>query len=739
VGKIRVYELAKELSITSAALRAHLKEMGVDTVSASSSLDDTTAAAVRELLTQHIEQTPEEEAEEDQGLETVGLLPTATVRDFAQALDTDVENVLDELGRLGQPHVANQILSLDLAKQVGRGWGFRVIPQEKPAPPPVAAPPPPPAAKAPGKEKGKEKAKEKESEAAPTAAPRIVVIERDRKEREREEERIAERRLKPPPTTAPKLEELLEEAPPAEEEEIVPIVPVVWRPQVPDDAPSRPPVVTVMGHVDHGKTTLLDRIRKANVTASEAGGITQHIGAYQVEMAGRKITFIDTPGHEAFTAIRARGAQVTDIAILVVGADDGVKPQTLEAIDHAHAAEVPIVVAINKIDRPDANVERVRQQLLGAGLVSVSLGGDVEMVPVCATDGTGVETLLDTVLALADLKELKAAVDRPAAGTIIESFLDRRKGPVATVVVQEGILKVSQAVVAGLASGKIRQMTDEHGMPVREAGPSTPVSISGITPVPQAGNVFQVVENEKLARQIAEQRRLLQREAQFKTSTRASLSDIYRQIQSGEAKELNIILKADSQGSIDAIAQSLLSFQHPEVKLNLLHRAIGEITESDVLLAVASNGIVIGFQVGVDSLARRSVADEKVEIRLYQIIYDVIEDVRKALVGLLPVQKEEVVLGEAEVRALFRSSRMGTVAGCLVVSGKMVAGAQVRIRREGNVIFTGVLDSLRHVKEDVHEVSSGTECGIAIRSYSDYRAGDQIEAFEIQEIRRQVL
>jgi len=720
VGRIRVYELARQLGITSAALRAHLGEMGVEVSSASSSLDETTAATVRELLYQQPTQALEEE---EQGLETISLAPSATVRDFAQALDTDVDNVLEELQRLGHPHLPNQILLASLARQLARGWGYRVVMEEE-APPPAPPPPLPPKPPSPAEETAR---------GAP--APRVVVIERGR---EREKERIAERRLKPPPA-APPVVEIAEEEPVAAPVEEAPVRPAPWKPEAPPDAPPRPAVVTVMGHVDHGKTTLLDRIRRSNVTEQEAGGITQHIGAYQVEIEEREITFIDTPGHEAFTAIRARGAQVTDVAVLVVAADDGVMPQTLEAIDHARAAEVPIVVAINKIDRPEANVERARRQLAEAGLLAVELGGETEMIPICATDGTGVDSLLDTLLAMADLLELRAAVDRPAAGTIIESSLDRRRGPLATVLVQEGMLRVGDAVVAGLACGKVRMMSDERGRYLREAGPGTPVAVTGLSPVPQAGDVLRVVESEKVARQIAEEKRLAQREAHLRPLARASLQELYRQIEAGEVKELNLLLKADTQGSLDAIGKSLLSFQHPEVKVNLLHRAIGEITESDVLLAAASNGIILGFQVGVEALARQSAADEKVEIRLYQVIYDVIDDVRQALVGLLPVQKEEVVLGQAEVRALFRSSRMGTVAGCAVVSGRMVRGAQVRVRREGDVIFTGTLDSLRHVKEDVQEMAAGTECGIALFSFSDFRVGDLIEAFEVQEVRRKVL
>ncbi len=718
MAKIRVYELAREVGITTAALRAQLLEMGVEVSSASSSLDETTVATIKELLHHQQAASP---AEEESGLETLTLPASATVKDFAQALDADVENVLEELSRLGHPHLPNQIIVLPVANQLARGWGYRVVIQQEAPPPP---PPPPAAPPAPAVEE------------TVRTAPRVVVIEKGR-----EKERIAERRMKPPAAPAPRPEPVVEEAPPPPPvvEEEPPAPPKIWRPEAAPDAPHRPAVVTVMGHVDHGKTTLLDYIRKSNVTAGEAGGITQHVGAYQVVTGGRQITFLDTPGHEAFTAIRARGAQVTDIAVLVVGADDGVKPQTLEAIDHARAAEVPIVVAINKIDRAEANIDRVRRQLAEAGLLAVEIGGETEMVPVCAKDGTGVDALLDTLLALSDLLELRGAVDRPAAGTIIESALDRRRGHQATVIVQEGVLRIGDAVVVGLSSGKIRMMSDDRGQPMQEAGPSTPAVISGIAPVPQAGDVFQVVENEKTARQIAEARRLSQREDHMRPLSRASLQDLYEQIQAGEVKELNLVLKVDTQGSLDAIAKSLLSLHHAEVKVSLLHGAIGEITESDVLLAAASNGIIIGFQVGIDAQAKRSSADEKVEIRLYQIIYDVIDDVRQALVGLLPVQEEEVVLGEAEIRALFRSSSMGTVAGCLVQSGKMVKGAKVRIRRNGDVVFTGSLQSLRHVKEDLAEVAAGMECGITVQNFSDFRPGDRIEAFEVRQVRRKTL
>ncbi|NIM05690.1 MAG: translation initiation factor IF-2 [Armatimonadetes bacterium] len=718
MARIRVYELARQLGITSAALRAHLHEMGMEVSSASSSLDETSAATVKELLSQQLS-APSEEAEEDQGLEPITLPPSATVRDFAQILDTDVENVLEEFQRLGHAHLPNQILSPEVAKQVARGWGYRLTLEEKKPPPPTPPTPEP-------------------KKAAPKS-PRIVIIEK-------EAQRGGERRFKPPPSSRPAVvePEIEEEEVPAPIEEVPeepeePEVPEIWRPEAPPDAPSRPPVITVMGHVDHGKTTLLDYIRKSKVTDAEVGGITQHIGAYQIELDGKKITFLDTPGHEAFTAIRARGTRVTDIAVVVVAADDGLMPQTQEAIDHARAAEVPIVVAINKIDRPQANIDRVRQQFSALDLSSVEWGGETETVPICALDGTGVDTLLETLLTMADLHELKAAQDRPAAGTIIESSLDRRKGPVATLIVQEGILKVGDALVAGFSCGKVRMMNDDRGKALREAYPSTPVSISGLSPMPQAGDVFRVVENEKVARQIAEERRLAQRDARLRPTARTSLQDLYQQIQSGELNQLNLVLKADAQGSADAIAKSLVSFEHPEVKVNLLHSAIGDVIESDVLLAAASKGIIIGFQVGVDPQARRSAADEKVEIRLYKVIYDVLEDVRQALIGLLPTQTEEATLGEAEVKALFRSSRAGTVAGCVVISGKMVRGAEIRVRREGDLIYTGKLNSLRHVKEDVEEMESGRECGISITDFNDFQVGDLIEAFEIREIRRQVL
>jgi translation initiation factor IF-2 len=723
LGKIRVYELAKELGITSAELRAHLTEMGVEVLSASSSLEDATADAVRELIKQQAPAAPDAD---DEGLETVTLPPSATVRDFAQALDTEAENVIEELERLGQTFLPNQIITPDLAQQVARSWGYKIIIEKKEEKPPTPPPPTP----------GKKAPAEPAVETAP-GATRIVVIERGR---ESEKERIAERRLRAAPPPRVPIAVLAEPEPePEPEEEVAPLPAVIWRPQPPADAPLRPPVVTVMGHVDHGKTTLLDYIRKSKVTASEAGGITQHLGAYQVEVGGKKITFIDTPGHEAFTAIRARGAQVTDIAILVVGADDGVKPQTLEAIDHARAAEVPIIVAINKIDRAEANVDRVRRQLMSSELLAVELGGEVEMIPICALDGTGVDALLDTVLALADLKELKGDVDCPAAGTIIESSLDRRQGPMATVIVQEGTLRTGNALVAGLSCGKIRTMTDALGKPLREAGPSTPVKIIGLAPVPQAGDIFQVVKDEKIARQIAETRRLSDREVSMRLSARPSLKELYKQIQAGEVKDLNLIVKADTQGSLDAISKSLTALQHPEVKVQILHSAVGEISESDVLLAAASNGLIVGFHVGAEAAAKRSAKDEKVEVQLYEIIYNLIDDVRQALVGLLPVQLEEVVLGEALVKALFRSSRLGAVAGCLVTSGKMVRAAQARLRRNGNLVFTGVIESLRHVKDDVKEVTLGTECGIILRGFEDYQVGDIIEAFEIQEVRRQTL
>ncbi|MGQ9568083.1 MAG: translation initiation factor IF-2 [Anaerolineae bacterium] len=528
------------------------------------------------------------------------------------------------------------------------------------------------------------------------------------------------------------------EAPPVvEKEEEAEAVPKTLRQALaeeekPEDLEPRPPVVTVLGHVDHGKTTLLDAIRDTNVVAREAGGITQRIGAYQVEVGGKKITFLDTPGHEAFTAMRARGAQVTDLAVLVVAADDGVMPQTKEAIDHARAANVPILVALNKIDKPNANPERVKQQLADLGLVVEDWGGDAICVPISAKQRIGIDELLENILLVTEVANLRANPNRPAKGTVIEGRVDRTRGVMATLLVQTGTLRVGDLVVAGEQYGRVRAMFDDKGQPVTEAKPSTPVAILGLPQVPEAGEIFEVVEDEKTARAIVGERLEAKRVSVEKQARVVSLEDLFSRIQAGEARELNIILKASEQGAIEPITTSLAQLATDEVKVNVLHAAPGDITESDVMLAAASKAIVIGFAVAVDQAARRLAEAEGVDIRVYEVIYQLLEHVEKALKGLLePVYVEEV-LGHAEVRAIFRIPRRGTVAGCYVLDGQVVRGAKARIRRGEEVVYNGSVASLKRFKDDVREVAAGFECGIGLEGFEGFVEGDIIEVYTLK-------
>ncbi len=496
---------------------------------------------------------------------------------------------------------------------------------------------------------------------------------------------------------------------------------------------SRNPVVTVLGHVDHGKTSLLDAIRETNVTAGEAGGITQHIGAYEVEISGKKIVFLDTPGHEAFTAMRSRGAQVTDIAVLVVAADDGVKPQTIEAINHARAAGVPIIAAINKIDKPGANIEKVKQQLSEQGLVPEEWGGETIFVNVSALQKTGLDELLEMILLVAEVSELKANPDRAARGTVIEAHLDRGRGPVATVLVQDGTLRVGAPVICGTTTGKVRAMLNYKGKRVTEAGPATPVELLGLNEVPLAGDRFQVVADDRLARQVAEKRSQKIKEAAHKRQ-RISLNDLFKQIQEGEVKELNLVIKGDVHGSVEALQEAILKLSLDEVKIKVIHAGTGAINESDVMLASASNAIVIGFNVRPDNNARRLAEQDQVDVRLYRVIYEALEDIEAAVRGLLKPVYQEQVLGQAEIRQVFRASKLGNIAGCHVIEGKITRNALVRLIRDGVVVHEGKLASLKRFKDDVREVSSGFECGILLEGYNDIAEGDLIEAYTMQQV-----
>ncbi len=496
---------------------------------------------------------------------------------------------------------------------------------------------------------------------------------------------------------------------------------------------TRSPVVTVMGHVDHGKTSILDRIRKTNVTAGEAGGITQHIGAYQVSFGKSSITFLDTPGHAAFTAMRARGAEVTDIAVLVVAADDGIMPQTVEAINHAKAANVPIIVAVNKIDKPEANIERVKTQLTDNGLLPEEWGGDAIICPVSAKTGEGIDNLLASINLVAEMKELKADPTRKAKGVVIEAKLDQSKGPIATILVQNGTLRVADSVIVGTVTGKIRAMVDDKGRRVASAGPSTPVSVMGLDEVPNAGDILFAAPEEKLLKLVAEERKNKERENMIKSAGKVTLDDVFNRIAEGEVKGLNLIVKADVQGSVEAVKQSLEKLSNDEVKVNVIHAAVGAIKESDIMLAESSNAIIIGFNVRPDANARQIAERSGVDVKLYRVIYEAIEDVEKALKGMLAPKFTEVYLGKAEVREVFKISGVGQVAGCYVTEGKILRSGKLRIYRDDVMICEGNVLQLKRFKDDVKEVAQGYECGISIEKFNDIKVGDFIESYQVEE------
>ena len=505
-----------------------------------------------------------------------------------------------------------------------------------------------------------------------------------------------------------------------------------------EDLKPRPPVVTVMGHVDHGKTSLLDAIRSTHVTNSEAGGITQHIGASEVSINGQKIVFLDTPGHEAFTAMRARGAQVTDIAILVVAADDGIMPQTIEAINHAKAAGVPLIVAINKIDKPSANPDKVKQELSEQGLLVEDWGGDVIAVPVSARQKTGIDTLLEMILLVAEMEELKANPDKRAVGTVVEAELDKGRGPVATVLVQGGTLKVGDPIVCGLASGKVRAMINSKGKRVKTAGPSTAVEILGLSEVPQGGDQFVAVPSDKVARNIAEKRQQIAREEMLKANQRMSLDQFFDQMNEGQVKDLNVIIKADVQGSVQAVKQSFEKLSNDEVGVRVIHGGVGAINESDVTLAAASNAIIIGFNVRPVPSAESLAEKESVDVRSYTIIYKAIEDIQAAMSGMLDPEYRDEDTGKAEIREVYKISGVGTVSGCYVTSGKIYRNCKVRIVRDGIIIHEGEIQALKRFKDDVKEVNNGYECGMSFVNYNDIKVGDIVEAYITKEIERKL-
>ena len=502
-----------------------------------------------------------------------------------------------------------------------------------------------------------------------------------------------------------------------------------------DELQSRSPVVVVMGHVDHGKTSLLDAIRDTNVTSGEAGGITQHIGAYTVQVNGETLTFLDTPGHAAFTSMRARGAMCTDIAILVVAADDGIMPQTIEAINHAKAAEVPIIVAINKMDKPTANPDKIKQQLTEYGLLPEEWGGDTVICPISAKTRMGIDELLEMVLLTAEVQELKANPNRRAKGVVIEARLDKNRGPIATLLVQNGTLNQGDIIIAGTAVGRVRVMTDDKGRSVKTAGPSMPVEITGLAEVPGAGDIFNAVEDERMARQLVDQRKEEQKAAANKTKGKVSLEDLFAQIQEGQMKELNLIVKADVQGSAEAVKASLEKITNEEVRVKVIHAGVGAINENDVLLASTSNAIIVGFNVRPDSVAQAAAARAKVDMRMYRVIYDAIDEIQDAMKGMLAPKFKEVIIGHAEVRLTYKVSAIGTVAGCFVKDGKITRDAQVRVLRDNIVIYEGALGSLQRFKDSVKEVAANYECGMTIDKYNDIKEGDIFECFVMEQIK----
>lgn len=650
--KLRVYELAKNLGISSKKLIEILGDLDIDVKNHMSSLEVETAKLVKELFEEETgdekkQKSNNEKEKNDVNEKQVIILPSKiSVKELGAKIGLEPVKIIKKLMDFGLMVNINAEIDFESAKKLATEFGFKV------------------------------KAEAKEFTKA------IGKVQKD------------------------------------DEKSLVP----------------RPAVVTVMGHVDHGKTSLLDAIRKTEVTSREAGGITQHIGASEVKINDKKIVFLDTPGHEAFTAMRARGATVTDIAILVVAADDGVMPQTVEAINHAKAAEVPIIVAINKTDKPEANPERIKQQLSEYNLIPEEWGGDTIFVNVSAKTKQGIDDLLEMVLLVAEMSELKANPNTKAVGVIIEAKLDKGRGPVATVLVQRGTLKIGDGIVAGTAFGRVRALFNHRGKKIKSAGPSTPVEVLGLSEVPNAGEILKAMENEREAKAVAEEQSQLQREEEFATPQRISLDKLYEKVQRGEVKDLNLIIKADVHGSIEALKQALEECSCNEVQVKIIHGGVGAVSESDVMLASASNAIIIGFNVRPDSNARRLAEKEKIDIRTYRIIYDVVDDIQSALKGMLEPTYKEIVLGRAEVRALFKVPNIGTVAGCLVTEGKVTRNSSIRIIRQGVVIHEGKIASLKRFKDDVREVMSGYECGIGLERYNDIKEHDVLEAYILKQV-----
>lgn len=686
LAKVRVYELAKELRMTSKELISKMKDLDLNINSHMSSLEEEEAEMVKELIEEEkklkkshnrsnskynkkmnkkgnkknrqqsiakeVDRVKSDDGKvEGKKITSIEIGDTITVKDFAEKIGVSATELITKLIGLGVMAGINDSIDYDVASLVGEEFGCEVI--------------------------KKDHAEDTDDE-----------LKLDFEDK-------------------------------------------------PEDLKPRAPVVTVMGHVDHGKTSLLDAIRKTSVTKQEAGGITQHIGASIVNVKGNKIIFLDTPGHEAFTSMRARGAQVTDIAVLVVAADDGVMPQTVEAINHAKAANVPIIVAINKMDKPTANPDRVKQELTEYGLVPEEWGGDTITVPVSALKKEGLDELLEMILLVAEMQELKANPNRPAVGTVIEAQLDKNRGPVATVIVQKGTLNVGDAVICGITSGKIRAMFDDKGKRLKSAGPSMPVAILGLSEVPEAGDKLYVVKDEKTARAYAEKKKEEIRQEQLKATQKVSLDSLFERIQSGEMKELNVIVKSDTRGTIDAIKKSLekIGTETEEVKINVIHDGVGGITESDVMLASASNALIIGFNVRPTLSAMELAKVEKVDIKTYRIIYEAIDDIKAAIKGMLEPKYVEEVIGRAEVRATFKVPNVGTVAGIYVQQGKITRNSKIRLLRNDTVIYEGEIASLKRFKDDVREIASGYEGGLGLQNFHDIKEGDVLEAYIMKEVK----
>ncbi|WP_427338698.1 translation initiation factor IF-2 [Caloranaerobacter sp. DY30410] len=660
--KIRVYQLAKKLGMSSKELMMKLHELDVNIESHMNTLEDEVVDLLTELVNEEKDSKDKKknsnknsdvkDKNEDKQKEknVIHIGEKITVKDLADKIKVNPTQLISKLITLGVMAAINQEIDFDTASIVAAEYGYEV---------------------------------------------KSIQVEEDKVE-----------------------EDLLDFE------------------DAPETLQPRPPIVTVMGHVDHGKTSLLDAIRKTNITAREAGGITQHIGASTVTINDKKIVFLDTPGHEAFTSMRARGAQVTDIAVLVVAADDGVMPQTVEAINHAKAANVPIIVAINKIDKYEANPERVKQELAEHGLLPEEWGGDTIFVPVSALKKQGIDELLEMILLVAEMQELKANPNRKAMGTIIEAKLDKGRGPVATVIVQKGTLNVGDAVIAGVAHGRIRAMIDDKGRRIKKATPSMPVEILDLSEVPDAGEHLYVVESDKKAREIAEKRKEKLRTEQLKATQKVSLDALFEQIKKGEVKDLNIIIKADVKGSIEAVKQALEKLSTEEVKVKTIHSGVGAITESDIMLASASNAIIVGFNVRPTTPAMDLAKREKVDVRTYRIIYNAIEDIEAAIKGMLEPEYKEVILGRAEVRATFKIPNVGVVAGIYVQQGKITRNSKIRLLRDNIVIHEGTISSLKRFKDDVREILTGYEGGLGIENYNDIKEGDIIEAYTLEEVKR---